>query len=57
MAEAHSHHSYTRSVLSQMLAVFLLLGGVVVWQWEVVHQNYQKNQINAIGGAINGGIG
>lgn len=47
---------YTRSVLLQMLAVFLLLGGVIIWQWDVVHQIYLKNQINAIGWAINGSI-
>ena len=47
---------YTRNVPLQMLAVFLLLGGVIVWQWEVVHQIYLKNQINAVGWAINGGI-
>ena len=47
---------YTRNVLLQMLVVFLLLAGVVVWQWEVVRAIYFSNQINAVGWAINGGI-
>ena len=55
MANENLQH-YTRSVPLQMLAVFILLGGVVVWQWEVVQQIYLKNQINAIGWVINGGI-
>lgn len=54
--EASLQPQYTRSVLAQMLVVFLLLLGVIVWQWDVVHQIYLKNQINAIGWAINGGI-
>lgn len=47
---------YTQSVLLQMLAVFSLLGGVVAWQWDVVSLIYLKNQINALGWAINGSI-
>lgn len=47
---------YTRHVPLQMAAVFVLLGGVVAWQWDVVRQIYLLNQINAIGWAINGSI-
>ena len=47
---------YTRNVLLQMLAVFLLLLVVIIWQWDVVYQIYLKNQINAIGWVVNGGI-
>ncbi len=54
--EASPQHRYTRNILVQMLAVFLLLLGVIVWQWDVVQQIYLKNQINAIGWIINGGI-
>ena len=54
--EASAQPHYTRNVLLQMLAVFLLLGGVIIWQWDVVRQIYLKNQINAIGWAVNGGI-
>ena len=54
--EASARPHYTRNVLLQMLAVFLLLGGVIIWQWDVVRQIYLKNQINAIGWAVNGGI-
>ena len=50
------HRHYTQSVLLQMLAVFFLLGGVVAWQWDVVSLIYLKNQINALGWAINGSI-
>ena len=53
--EAAQPH-YTRSVLLQMLVVFLLLSIVIVWQWDVVRQIYLRNQINAIGWAVNGGI-
>ncbi|MDD9857312.1 MAG: hypothetical protein OXU96_04605 [Gammaproteobacteria bacterium] len=56
MAEETSQPRYTRNVLMQMLAVFVLLGVVVVWQWDVVRQIYLKNQINEIGWAINGSI-
>lgn len=56
MANAKSQHHYTRSVLFQMLVVFILLAGVIVWQWEVLLQIYLKNQLNAVGWAINGGI-
>ncbi len=56
MADTKSQLNYTRSVLLQMLAVFVLLGGVIVWQWDVVRQIYLQNQINAMGWAINGGI-
>ncbi len=56
LSDAKLQHHYTRNVLLQMLTVFLLLGGVIVWQWDILHQIYLKNQINAIGWAINGGI-
>ena len=56
MANVKSQPHYTRSVLIQMLVVFFLLACVIVWQWEVVHQIYLKNQLNAVGWAINGGI-
>ena len=55
-AEMRPRPHYTRSVLLQLLAVFLLLGGVIFWQWGVVHQIYLKNQLNAIGWVINGSI-
>ena len=54
--EANPQRRHTHSVLLQMLAVFLVISTVVVWQWEVVRQIYLQNQINAIGWAINGGI-
>lgn len=53
---AQSAPRYTRHVPLQMAAVFVLLAGVVVWQWDVVRQIYLLNQINAIGWAINGSI-
>lgn len=56
IAGARAQRNYTHSVLVQMLAVFVLLAVVVIWQWEVVRQIYFQNQINALGWAINGGI-
>lgn len=53
---AATRPQYTRNVLAQMLAVFLLLIGVAAWQWEVLQEIYLKNQVNAIGWVINGGI-
>ena len=55
-AQTRPRPHFTRSVLLQLLAVFLLLGGVIFWQWGVVHQIYLKNQLNAIGWVINGSI-
>ncbi len=55
-AQANRQPRYTRSVLLQMLVVFLLLFAVIIWQWEVVRQIYLVNQINAIGWVVNGGI-
>ena len=47
---------YTQNILLQMLAVFVLLGGAVGWQWEVAREIYLGNQLNAVGWFINGGI-
>ena len=48
--------NYTRSVLIQMLMVFGALIAVIVLQWDVFHQIYIDNQVNAVGWVINGGI-
>jgi len=47
---------FTRNVPLQMAAVFVLLAGIIAWQWDVVRQIYLLNQINALGWAINGSI-
>ncbi|MGR3985179.1 MAG: hypothetical protein OD817_08030 [Gammaproteobacteria bacterium] len=47
---------YTRKALLQMPLVLLLLAGALVWQWDVVHHLYLRNQVNAAGWAVNGGI-
>lgn len=48
--------NYTRSVLIQMVLVLGALVAVIAWQWDVFHQIYIDNQVNAVGWAINGGI-
>lgn len=55
--QTKSQPRYTGNILFQMFAVFLLLGITVFWQQDVIYQIYLGNQINAIGWAVNGGIG
>lgn len=49
-------HSHARAALLQIPLVFALVAGVVAWQWDVVQHIYLRNQLNALGWAVNGGI-
>ncbi len=39
-----------------MLAVFLVLLVVIIWQSDIIYEIYVRNQVNAVGGVVNGGI-
>ncbi|NKB75588.1 MAG: hypothetical protein GKR96_00770 [Gammaproteobacteria bacterium] len=56
MTNSRLKYDHTSTVLIQMLAVFLVLLVVVVWQREIVYEIYVHNQVNAVGGIVNGGI-
>ncbi len=56
MSEIIVNQNFTRTVLLQMLLVFVLIGFAVFWEWEVVNEIYIKNQVNAVGWVINSGI-
>lgn len=49
-------YNYTQNILLQMIVVFSLLAGVIIWQREIIYQIYIANQVNTVGWAINGGI-
>lgn len=49
-------HNYTRSVLIQMALVFAVVVLAAAWQWDLLHQIYLADQVNAIGWVVNGGI-
>ena len=49
-------YDYTRSVLLQMLAVFLFLLVAVIWQRDIVYEIYIAKQVNAVGIIVNGAI-
>ena len=49
-------YDYTRSILIQILTVFLMLLIVVIWQWDIVYEIYVNKQVNAVGIVVNGAI-
>ena len=56
MTTKNPTHNYTRNILLQMIIVFSLLAGVIVWQRHIIYQIYIANQVNTVGWAVNGGI-
>ena len=55
LVTTHKHH-YTRNVLLQMLAVFVLIGAAIFWERDFLMEIYLKNQVSRVGWVINGGI-
>ncbi len=56
MNQAIAHQNSARTVLLQMLLVFILIGMAVYWGWDVVTKIYIENQVNVVGWAVNGGV-
>ena len=56
MTTKNPTYNYTRNILLQMIIVFSLLAGVIVWQRHIIYQIYIANQVNTVGWAVNGGI-
>ena len=49
-------HHFSRDSLRLMLLLALLIAGLLIWHWELIHSVYFRDQLTQLGWVVNGAI-